>query len=183
MLLTLQAMNWDNLPAGLLKTHARIEAMRLACRDRLTLLGDPEFSDVPVARLMSEDYARESADRIMAAVKDGKPLAHAFTPRPHTGTIHLSTADRHGNFAALTLTHGNTFGACVTVDGLGLPIKESIAASRLHTEGDTTLAVEKSWPAEETNALRNLGYTFTTSGSATMSAVALENGELHQARR
>ena len=251
MLLTLQAMNWDQLPVGLLKTHARIEAMRLAWRDRLSLLGDPEFSDAPVTRLMSEDYARDSAERIMAAVQAGKPLAHAVTRRPHTGTIHLSAADRHGNFAALTLTHGNTFGACVTVDGLGLTLghgmsrfdpdpchpnapgpgkrplhnmvptivtrdgkpvlavggtggrkipnglfevltnfvvldqsmKESIAAPRLHTEGDMALAVEKAWPAEETTALRNLGYTVTNSGGATMSAVALENGEFHQAKR
>ena len=251
MLLTLQAMNWENLPTGIEKTHARIEAMRLAWRDRLTLLGDPEFSEVPVTRLLSEDYAHASADRIMAAVKDRKDLVHAVTPRPHTGTIHLSAADRQGNFAALTLTHGESFGACVTVDGLGLtlghgmsrfdpdpthpnapgpgkrplhnmvptivtrdgravlavggtggrkipnglfelltqfvalgqPIKESIAAPRLHTEGDTTLSVEKTWPADETTALGNLGYTVTTSGSATMSAVARENGELHQARR
>ena len=251
MLLTLQAMNWDKLPAGLMKTQARVEAMRLAWRDRLTLLGDPEFSDVPVTRLLSEDYARESADRIMAAVKDRKYLVHAVTPRPHTGTIHLSAADKHGNFAAMTLTHGESFGACVTVDGLGLtlghgmsrfdqnpthpnapgpgkrplhnmvstivtregkpmlavggtggrkipnglfevltqfvvlgqPIKESIGAPRLHTEGDTTLAMEKTWPAAEATALRNLGYTVATSGSATMSAVALENGEWQQAKR
>ena len=251
MLLMLQAMNWDKLPTGIEKTHARVEAMRLAWRDRLTLLGDPEFSQVPVTRLMSKDYARESADRIMAAVKDRKFLVHAVTPRSHTGTIHLSAADKHGNFAALTLTHGESFGACVTVDGLGLtlghgmsrfdpdpkhpnapgpgkrplhnmvptivthdgkpvlavggtggrkipnglcevltqfvvlgqPIKESIAAPRLHTEGDTTLAMEKTWCSEETTALQSLGYTVTTSGSATMSAVALENGELQQARR
>jgi gamma-glutamyltranspeptidase / glutathione hydrolase len=32
----------------------------------------------------------------------------------------LNSVDRGGNVVALTLTHGNAFGACVTVAGLGL---------------------------------------------------------------
>src|SRR5206468_8238641 len=36
------------------------------------------------------------------------------------GTIHLNAADAQGNLVALTLTHGGSFGALVTVDGLGL---------------------------------------------------------------
>ena len=45
------------------------------------------------------------------------------------------------------------------------------------------LAVEKAWPTEETTVLRNLGYTVTNSGGATMIAVAFEDGEFHQAKR
>ncbi len=251
MLRAMQAMNWAQMPEGLPRTHARVEAMRLAWRDRLTLLGDPHCAKVPVARLLSEDYARESADRITAAVRAGKLLVHTVAPRPQTGTIHLSAADRHGNFAALTLTHGNGFGACVTVAGLGLtlghgmsrfdpnpdhpnapgpgkrplhnmvptvvtrdgkavlavggtggrkipngllevltqrvilgkPLAASIAAPRLHTEGDPTLSLEKTWATTERDALHRLGYAVNTAGSANMSAVALENGEFHKARR
>lgn len=122
MLRAMQAMGWEKMPAGFARTHARIEAARLAWRDRLTLLGDPDFAKVPVERLLSEDYARESADKITAAVKAGKLLPHAVTPNPQTGTVNLSAVDQHGNFAALTLTHGGGFGACVTVDGLGLTL-------------------------------------------------------------
>jgi gamma-glutamyltranspeptidase/glutathione hydrolase len=251
MLHAMQALNWEEMPAGLPRTHARIEAMRLAWRDRLTLLGDPEFAKVPVTRLLSEDYARESAAQITAAVKAGKLLTHTTRPRWQTGTINLSAADRHGNFAALTLSHGNGFGACVTVEGLGLtlghgmsrfdpnpehpnapgpgkrplhnmvptvvtrdgkavlavggtggrkipnallevltqfvvlgqPVAAAIAAPRLHTEGDVRLSLEKSWPATESDGLRRLGYTVSAAGSANMSAVALEKGVLHKARR
>jgi gamma-glutamyltranspeptidase/glutathione hydrolase len=66
---------------------------------------------------------------------------------------------------------------------LGKPLAASIAAPRLHTEGDATLAFEKSWPATETYGLRQLGYLVKTGGSATMSAVARENGQLHSAQR
>ena len=46
------------------------------------------------------DYARKCAAKIRAAVKPGKLLAHEVTP--HGGTIDLSTADKQGNFAALS---------------------------------------------------------------------------------
>ncbi|MEI7567046.1 MAG: gamma-glutamyltransferase [Opitutaceae bacterium] len=59
-------------------------------------------------------------------------LAQPATPRPHGGTIHLSAVDRHGNMAAITLTHGNGFGAGVTVDGLGLTLGHGM--SRFETK-------------------------------------------------
>ena len=121
-LAALRELNWPQLPAGLTRTHAAVEALRIAWADRLGLLGDPEHADVPVAKLLSVDYARATADRVRHAVKEGKVLAHAATARAHTGTINLSVVDRDGNLAAITLTHGNSFGARVTVDGLGLTL-------------------------------------------------------------
>jgi gamma-glutamyltranspeptidase/glutathione hydrolase len=66
---------------------------------------------------------------------------------------------------------------------LGQPVAAAIAAPRLHTEGDVRLSLEKSWPATESDGLRRLGYTVSAAGSANMSAVALEKGVLHKARR
>ncbi|KAF0170596.1 MAG: Gamma-glutamyltransferase, partial [Limisphaerales bacterium] len=121
-LAALRALEWDKLPAGLMRTHTAVEALRLAWADRLALLGDPQHAQVPVAKLLSADYAKETAERVRRAVKEGRPLAHAAVSRPHTGTINLSVVDRAGNLAAITLTHGNGFGARVTVDGLGLTL-------------------------------------------------------------
>lgn len=129
---TLQAMKWNQVPAGIERTHARIEALRLAWRDRLTLLGDPETGKIPIDRLLSEEYARESVARIQAAVKERKILSHNVIPRDHTGTISLSGGDREGNLVAITLTHGNSFGARVTVDGLGLTLGHGM--SRFDTD-------------------------------------------------
>ena len=44
--------------------------------------------------------------------------------------MHLSAGDRHGNLVALTLTHGDAFGARVIVDGLGLVLGHGM--SRFH---------------------------------------------------
>ena len=121
-LAALRAMEWDRQPAGLTPTHARIEALRIAWADRLALLGDSQHAQVPVVKLLSADYAKETAERVRRSLKDGKPLAHAAESRPHIGTINLSVVDKAGNLAAITLTHGNGFGARVTVDGLGLTL-------------------------------------------------------------
>jgi gamma-glutamyltranspeptidase / glutathione hydrolase len=118
----LRALDWEKLPADFSRAHARIEALRFAWHDRLRLLGDSDKSNVPVAKLLSADYAREAAVQIKNVVKAGKILPLQTETRKQPGTVHLSAADRHGNMAACTLTHGGNFGARVTVDGLGLTL-------------------------------------------------------------
>jgi gamma-glutamyltranspeptidase/glutathione hydrolase len=117
----LKALGWEKWDAANVKTtQARLEALRIAWHDRLTWLGDPEKVAVPIKRLLSEEYAAKSAERVRAAVEDGKPVAAATDGRAADGTIHLTAVDRRGTMVALTLTHGESFGAQVTVDGLGL---------------------------------------------------------------
>jgi gamma-glutamyltranspeptidase/glutathione hydrolase len=111
-------------PAGV---QARVEALRLAWDDRLRLLGDPKFDDVPVERLMSEKYARACADKVRAAVAAKKPVEARSDGRPAGGTIHLNAVDSTGMMVALTFTHGNAFGAQVTVPGLGLVLGHGVS--------------------------------------------------------
>lgn len=122
ILAILKAMKWDEMEIGIPRIHARIEAMRLAWRDRLTLLGDPEFVSVPQEKLLSGDYAAECAEKILAVVKAGRVIDHGLETKTQGGTLNFSACDKHGNLAALTLTHGNSFGAQVTVEGLGLTL-------------------------------------------------------------
>ena len=116
----LKALNWETRPDSPERTQLKIEALRLAWQDRLQLLGDPVKAKVPVKRLLSRDYAGEMAAKVERAVKERKPLSLNIDSRPQDGTVHLSAVDGHGNMAAVTLTHGNTLGARVTVEGLGL---------------------------------------------------------------
>jgi gamma-glutamyltranspeptidase/glutathione hydrolase len=118
---TLKALGWEKSdPKDPATVQARVEALRIAWHDRLQHLGDPKFVEVPVKQLLSADHARESAERVRAAVKAGKPAEAKSDGRPAGGTIHLTAVDASGLAVALTFTHGEGFGACVTVDGLGL---------------------------------------------------------------
>ena len=44
--------------------HVMVEAMRHAYVDRNAALGDPDFVDNPVAKLLDKDYAAEIRDSI-----------------------------------------------------------------------------------------------------------------------
>ncbi len=128
----LRALKWEELPAGGARLHAKLEALRVAWRDRLELFGDPETVSVPKARLLSADYGGEWAERIAAAVRAKQPLPLPIQYPAHDGTVNLSCADRHGNLMALTLTHGGGFGAQVAVDGLGLCLGHGMSRFNPH---------------------------------------------------
>ena len=97
-----------------------VEALRIAWGDRLRWFGDPKFVDVPVERLLSDKYAKESAQQIKKAIAEKRPVPVTTDGRTAGGTVNLSAVDAQGNMAVITLTHGDSFGARVTVDGLGL---------------------------------------------------------------
>ncbi|HKB02949.1 MAG TPA: gamma-glutamyltransferase [Gemmataceae bacterium] len=117
----LKELKWqDHDPKEPATVHARVEALRIAWGDRLRLLGDPKYADVPVEKLLSDKYVRDAAERVAAAVRDKRPVDTKAERRTAGGTIHLNAIDASGMAVAITLTHGNSFGAQVTVDGLGL---------------------------------------------------------------
>jgi gamma-glutamyltranspeptidase/glutathione hydrolase len=118
---TIEALDWPRLPKqGPTRAHAMLEALRIAWNDRLQLFGDPNFVDVPVDRLLSEKYAQHSAKRVKEAIAERRSVSVTTDGRTAGGTINLSAADSKGTMAALTLTHGDAFGARVTVPGMGL---------------------------------------------------------------
>ena len=116
----LKALGWESLTSEDEQNHARLEALRIAWRDRLTLFGDPAKVDVPLGRLMSDSYAERMAERVRQAINRREPQRIAAQSREQNGTVHISCVDAAGNMVAMTLTHGVNFGARVTVDGLGL---------------------------------------------------------------
>ena len=83
--------------------HAQIEAMRRAYLDRARYLGDPDFVDVPVARLTSKPHAtrrrrrRSTPTRPPAASSSARDLLAATTTAVEPEeTTHFSVVDRDG---------------------------------------------------------------------------------------
>jgi gamma-glutamyltranspeptidase/glutathione hydrolase len=113
--------NWERLARNSpTRTQAWLEALRISWGDRLRMFGDSRHVDVPVERLLSEKYAQESAKGIQLAIDQKRPVRVSTDGRTASGTVHLSAVDGAGMMACVTLTHGDSFGAQVTVDGLGL---------------------------------------------------------------
>lgn len=109
------------LGAGSAETvHVMVEAMRHAYVDRNSALGDPDFVDNPVSKLLDKTYAkdiREKIDPFRAGVsKDLMPKGFGESKQ----TTHYSIIDNDGNAVAVTYTLNGSFGAGVVADGTGI---------------------------------------------------------------
>jgi gamma-glutamyltranspeptidase / glutathione hydrolase len=119
----LQEVKWAGRdPAAADTLQLQVEAFRYAWQDRLQFFGDPDHAEVPLTRILDSQTVRSAAGEIEQAVRTKQPLPVRTTSRPDQGTINLSVADKHGNLVAVTLTHGGSFGARVTVPGLGVTL-------------------------------------------------------------
>lgn len=98
--------------------HRMAEVLKQAWRDRLRYAGDPDFAHVPIERLLSKEYAAGRIETLRQFPDFVDKL-----PGPSggdTGTTHISAGDRQGNLVAITISHGGSFGSCVTVPDTGI---------------------------------------------------------------
>jgi gamma-glutamyltranspeptidase / glutathione hydrolase len=112
----LASLGWNTAPY--LDRLAR--AFHLAFRDRMTQLGDPDFVDVPEAKLLSKDYAaklRAQIDDEIAGRSGGTETSLRESAHAAAETTHVSVLDTTGNAAAITHSLGMSSG--VVTPGLG----------------------------------------------------------------
>ncbi|MEE2659409.1 MAG: gamma-glutamyltransferase [Candidatus Latescibacterota bacterium] len=107
--------------------HHMAEVMKRVWRDRLQYLGDPDYVDVPIERLLSVEYASGRVEDLIQ-LPDRVDTSHF----PNSGvgmieTSHISAADAEGNVVSATITHGGAFGSCLTVPGWGLILGHGMA--------------------------------------------------------
>jgi len=103
------------------RTHLIVEAMRRVHRDRAVYLGDPDFVDVPVARLINEYYAAgQRASIRMDRATPSAMLPGVDAPSPGPSTTHFSVIDAKGNMVAATITLNFFFGSGLMVPGTGI---------------------------------------------------------------
>lgn len=117
----LEAYPLSYLGAGSAETvHVMVEAMRHAYVDRNSALGDPDFVDNPVSKLLDKAYARdirEKIDPFRAGVsQDLMPKGFGESKE----TTHYSIIDKDGNAVAVTYTLNGSFGAGVVAAGTGI---------------------------------------------------------------
>ena len=99
--------------------HPILSSMLFAFSDRNQFLGDPDFVDNPLEKLLSPDYATSLREQI----PDYKaiPPESVYPPLQSEGTntTHYSVVDQQGNAVAVTYTINSYFGAGVIAPGTG----------------------------------------------------------------
>jgi len=116
--------------------HLEIEAMRRAYLDRARYLGDPDFVQMPLARLMSKEYAKTLAasinpDKASSSAELGKDILHAESQEPDE-TTHFSVIDRNGMAVSNTYTLEGGYGSRVVVKGAGFLLNNEMGDFNKH---------------------------------------------------
>jgi gamma-glutamyltranspeptidase/glutathione hydrolase len=116
--------------------HVVGEVQRIAVADRNRYVADPEYVSIPVARLLSKDYARERRalvrpDRTLPAVPP--PAAAGETQKGNT--THLTVVDGDGNMVSLSQTLGAWYGSGVVAADTGVLFSNQMR--HLHTEPES----------------------------------------------
>jgi len=100
--------------------HYLVEAERRAYVDRARYLGDPDFVENPVSRLISKDHAAT----LRTSIGPRATPSTAFPAQPSPGrekeeTTHYSIIDTEGNAVAVTYTLNESYGSKIFVRGAG----------------------------------------------------------------
>jgi gamma-glutamyltranspeptidase / glutathione hydrolase len=120
--------------------HVMIEAKKLAYADLRKYIGDPRFSKIPVAGLLSDEYARERS-KLIDMSKAHCDVAPG-TP-PAGDTTYLTAVDQQGNMVSLIQSNFEEFGSRLAADGTGFALQDRGALFNLDDGSPDILAGHK----------------------------------------
>jgi gamma-glutamyltranspeptidase/glutathione hydrolase len=99
--------------------HLLAEIMKIAFRDRERYYGDPRFVDVPLQKLLSDEYAAQCVSGIdPRKAADAGETRSAPEPSLEPDTSYVSVADRWGNAFSATPSDGSWHAPVVPGTGL-----------------------------------------------------------------
>jgi gamma-glutamyltranspeptidase/glutathione hydrolase len=122
--------------------HTMIEAKKLAYADLIRYVGDPRGQKLPVAGMLSKDYAKQRAGLINPD-KAACDVAAGEVPRPAGDTIYLSAVDRDGNIVSLIQSNYDSFGSGLVAAGTGFALQNRGALFTLDRTSPNALAGRK----------------------------------------
>lgn len=102
--------------------HVKFEAQKLAYADLRRYNADPRFAKVPVAGILSKEYAAQRAStidmkRAHCDVEAGDPAKYG------NDTVYLTAVDKEGNIVSLIQSVASLFGSGIIVDDFGFPLQ------------------------------------------------------------
>ena len=98
------------------------ETMKYAYADRSEYLGDPDFFEVPISKIIAKEYAKIISASIeeLGVLPSSKINPGMYINPESNETTHFSIADRFGNVISNTYTINSAFGSGVTIKGTGI---------------------------------------------------------------
>ena len=132
-LLTLNILEGFNLKALSAQParyyHTLIEATKLAFADRNRYIADPNFSKVPVAELLSKDYAAKRR----ALINPNRALASPPAGEINAGsdTTYFSIVDKDGNAVSFINSLFDSFGSGIVAGDTGIVLQNRGSAFSL----------------------------------------------------
>ena len=103
--------------------HLLIEAKKIAFEDRARFYADMDFADVPVATLISKEYAAKRRT-LFDPHRASRELAPGDPKLMHDDTIYLTVADKDRNMVSLIQSNYRGFGSGLVPDGLGFGFQD-----------------------------------------------------------
>ena len=126
-------------PADPMKWHLLVEAKKLAYADLLAKNGDPKFSTIPVAQLISKQYAATRCDKI----DPNKAGPVGVVGGTDGGTIYMAAADRWGNMVSLVHSVFSVYGSRASVGPYGFVLHNRGSAFSLQAGHPNVVAPGK----------------------------------------
>ncbi len=104
-----------------------VEALKHAFADRARWMGDPDFSPVPVDRLLDGPALRVKARSLdPSKTRPSKAYGLIAPPADDSGTSHLSVIDAEGNAVALSTTINTGFGSWLVAGDTGVVLNNQM---------------------------------------------------------
>jgi len=110
------------------KFHVLAEAMRRSFADRAEYMGDPDFSDVPVNKLIDKKYAETRRSTILPDRASSSQDIRFGKLEGSEGmeTTHYTVVDKDGNVVTNTYTINDLYGSRVTIKGTGVLMNDEM---------------------------------------------------------
>ena len=110
------------------KFHLLAESMRRSFADRAEYMADPDFAEVPVARLVEKSYAKERGATIaLDKATSSRQVGHGkLAASEGMDTTHFTVVDAAGNIVTNTYTINDLYGSRVTIKGTGVLMNDEM---------------------------------------------------------
>ncbi|PYZ93932.1 gamma-glutamyltransferase [Salipaludibacillus keqinensis] len=96
-----------------------IEATKAAFKDRDQWLTDPEFIDIPIDKLLSQEHGKDLAEKILAKV----PMEMSKPLDPKGDTVSFSVVDEDGNAVSVIQSIYHDFGSGIIPSKTGIVLQ------------------------------------------------------------